>query len=308
MPTPDPRRRLALATGAALALAGPTRAQSSLPRVSVGTLERLPALPSRHLAPRWVDVWLPPGYDGSRPHAVLYLHDGQMLFDARTTWNGQSWDVAPTAARLIGAGLVRDFIVVGVWNGGERRFAEYFPAGFLPHVPPGVARETLLSRGLRGAPGSDAYLRFLVEDLKPAIDARYATERGPQATCILGSSMGGLVSIYALCEYPQVFGGAACLSTHWIGGHERNDVVPAAARAYLRERLPAPGKHRIYMDRGTTELDELYDLAQQSIDALMASKGFAPPLFDTRVFHGAGHNEKAWAARLEVPLVHLFGK
>jgi predicted alpha/beta superfamily hydrolase len=310
----DPVRRRLLAAGTlpALGLTAGCATPASPPpppppQVPAGRVERLPALASRHVAPRPVDVWLPQGYDGTRPHAVLYMHDGQMLYDAATTWNKQSWEVAPTVQRLIDAGTLRDTIVVGVWNTGESRFAEYFPQGFIEHVPEGPARQVLMARGFASRPPmADAYLRFLVTELKPAIDARYRTRPGREHTAVAGSSMGGLISLYALCEHPQVFGGAGCLSTHWIGGFERNAEIPAAGRAYLRRRLPAPGGHRIYMDRGTAELDALYDEAQAQVDALMRERGFAPPLFVSRVFEGDGHNERAWARRLEIPLRHLL--
>ncbi len=311
---PDPSRRRLLLAGVwpAIGLAGGCATASpspaALPSVPVGRLERLALFPSRHVAPRHVDVWLPRGYDGTRPHAVLYMHDGQMLFDATTTWNKQAWDVAPTVQRLIDAGALRDCIVVGAWNTGQTRFNEYFPQGFIEHVPEGPARQVLLTRGFASQPPmADAYLRFLVTELKPAIDARYRTRPGRDDTVVAGSSMGGLISAYALCEHPQVFGGAACLSTHWIGGFERNAEIPAAGRAYLRRRLPPPGEHRLYMDRGTTELDALYDEAQAAVDALMRERGFGPPRFVTRVFEGEGHNERAWAKRLEIPLRHLLG-
>ena len=299
---------LALGTGCAGPAGGGAPAAPPLPRVPVGRIERLAAMPSRHVAPRHVDVWLPRGYDGTRPHAVLYMHDGQMLHDATTTWNRQAWDVAPTVQRLIDGGALRDTLVVGIWNTGPTRFNEYFPQGFIAHVPEGPAREVLLARGFaRQPPMADAYLRFLVEELKPAIDARYRTRPGREHTAIAGSSMGGLISAYALCEHPQVFGGAGCLSTHWIGGFERNAEIPAAGRAYLRRRLPPPGQHRLYMDRGTTELDALYDEAQAQVDTLMRELGFGPPTFVTRVFEGEGHNERAWARRLDIPLRHLLG-
>jgi enterochelin esterase-like enzyme len=278
-----------------------------MPRVDFGRVERLPDVASAHVAPRHVDVWLPPGYTAARRYAVLYMHDGQMLYDAGTTWNQQAWNVPAVAAPLLARGAVRDFIVVGVWNTGKTRFAEYFPQGFLRHVKDGPARLMLQERALQGPPLSDAYLRFLVTELKPAIDARYATDRSREATFVAGSSMGGLISVYAVTEYPGVFGGAAALSTHWIGGFERNDQVPAAALAYLREKLPAPGRHRLYMDRGTAELDAQYDQAQLRIDALMEERGYTAPFFVSRVFEGAGHNERAWAERLHIPLAHLLG-
>lgn len=280
-------------------------AAPAMPTVRHGRLERLPTPASRHVDPRPVDVWLPPGYDGSRPHAVLYMHDGQMLFDPTTTWNRKAWEVDRMAAPLLAAGQLRDFIVVGPWNNGKQRFAEYFPQAWLAHLD-GPWRQTLAERALQGPPRSDAYLRFLVEELKPAIDARYATRREREHTFLAGSSMGGLISLYGVCEYPQVFGGAACLSTHWIGGYERNDVVPAAARRYLREKLPVPETVRLWMDRGDQTLDALYDQAQARVDALMAEKGFAPPRFVSRVYAGTGHEEPAWRDRLPDVLTFLL--
>ncbi|MFY7857648.1 MAG: alpha/beta hydrolase [Rubrivivax sp.] len=298
---------LAPAVSTALpAAASPTPA-AALPRVSAGRLERLVDVPSRHLPPRTVDLWLPPGYDGQRPHAVLYMHDGQMLFDPATTWNRKAWAVDAVAAPLIARGVLRDFLVVGPFNGGPARHAEYYPQKFLDHLPTDV-REPFVDKALQGRPRSDAYLRYLVEDLKPFIDARYRTRPGRDDTVLMGSSMGGLISLYGLLEHPGVFGAAAALSTHWIGTHERNDALPSAALAYLRERLPAPGALRLYLDRGTTELDEKYDEAQSRVDALLRERGFGPPQVVSRVFEGTGHNEDDWRRRLDIPLAFLLGR
>jgi enterochelin esterase-like enzyme len=301
------RPLLQLMTLAPLALSGQAAPPTGLPRVSSGRLERLDNVASRYVDARPVDVWLPPGYDGQRPHAVLYMHDGQMLFDPASTWNQKAWEVDAQAAPLLAAGVLRDFIVVGVHNNGKWRHAEFFPEKFLPHLPEAV-RQAFAERALHGGPPrSDAYLRFLVEELLPAVEARYAVRRTREQRFLMGSSMGGLISAYALCEYPQVFGGAACLSTHWIGGYERNEAIPSAALTYLRDRLPDPARVRWWMDRGTTELDALYDQAQPRIDALMAEKGFKPPGFVSKVFEGTGHNERAWRDRLPEVLRFLLG-
>lgn len=277
-------------------------------RPTVGRVERLPDLVSRHVDARPVEVWLPPNYDPSRRHAVLYMHDGQMLFDASTTWNRKAWRVDVVAARLMAEGRVRPFIVVGPWNNGRWRHAEYFPQGFLPHLQPADLRQAFVDQALLGRPSSDAYLRFVVDELKPAIDARYPTDTGRDACFVMGSSMGGLISVYALCEYPQVFGAAAALSTHWIGSFERNTPIPDAALGYLRQRLPNPGSVRLYLDRGTTELDALYDDAQARVDALLAERGHRAPGVVSRVFDGMGHNEDDWHRRLDQPLAFLLGR
>ncbi|WP_082679934.1 alpha/beta hydrolase [Paucibacter sp. KCTC 42545] len=298
----------ALAGGMALGAASvaPTAPGASEQQVQSGRLERWSAFPSQFVPARPVEVWLPPSYDGRRPHAVLYMHDGQMLFDPRSTWNGQAWCVDQIAAPMIAAGQLRDFIVVGIWNRPEHRHAEFFPKAYADALPDSPVTQHYRAERLKSEVLSDAYLRFIVEELKPAVDARCATERGRDATFLMGSSMGGMISIYGLCEYPQVFGAAAALSTHWIGGHERNAEIPAAALAYLRRKLPPPGQCRLYMDRGTVELDALYDQAQAQVDALMVELGHKPPRVLSRVFEGQGHNERAWSSRLAQPLRFLL--
>lgn len=294
-------------TGAVTVALSTTAAAQPLPRVTVGRIERLERVPSRHVDARHVDVWLPPGFDPARRYPVLYMHDGQMLFDASTTWNGQAWDVHRAVDRLVRAGRVEPMIIVGVWNNGPLRHSEYYPERFLEWLDP-AARAEFVAKALAGRPRADAYLRFLVEELKPAIDARYPTRPGRESTFLMGSSMGALISIYALNEYPQVFGGAAGLSVHWVGSGQPNAALPLAAFNYLQERLHPPDGRRLYMDRGTTELDATYGPYQAFIDEIVRDRGWGPDALLSRVFEGTGHNERAWAARLDVPLTFLMGR
>lgn len=279
----------------------------ALPQVATGRIERLAHFPSRHVDARHVDVWLPADYSPARRYQVLYMHDGQMLFDAATTWNKQTWDVHLAVDRLVRAGRIPPTLVVGVWNNGRFRHSEYYPQKFLPYLEPGL-RESFVTRALQGAPRADAYLRFLVEELKPAIDARFSTQPGPEATFLMGSSMGALISIYALNEQPQVFGGAAGLSVHWVGTGEANAALPLAAFNYLRDHLVPPQGRRLYMDRGTTELDAIYGPYQAFIDEIVRDRGWGSGQVMSRVFEGTGHNERAWAQRLDVPLTFLLGR
>lgn len=305
------RRTLLLATAAALGgcaqTPGTAPPPSALPRVSTGRLVRIERFESRHVDARPVDVWLPPGYDGTRPHAVLVVHDGQMQFDPASTWNGKAWALDRVLAGLIAAGQARDTLVVAPWNNGRWRHAEFYPQGFLPHLQPPALRERFVEQALLGTPRSDAYLRFLDDELAPAIARRFATRTGREHWCVMGSSMGGLISVYALCELPQRFGAAAALSTHWIGAMERNAAHPDAACAYLERRLPDPGTVRLYLDRGTAGLDALYDEAQARVDALLAARGHRAPRVESHVFAGADHDETAWQQRLHLPLRFLLG-
>ncbi len=277
-----------------------------LPEVSVGRIERLPAIASRHVDARAVDVWLPANYSPTRRYQVLYMQDGQMLYDASKSWNHQAWDVHLTVSRLMQEGRIPDTLVVGIWNNGKFRHSEYYPEKFLPFVPE-ATRKAFVEKELQGRPRSDAYLRYLVEELKPAIDARYATRPGRDSTFLIGSSMGGLISVYAMNEYPQVFGGAAGLSTHWVGSFEPNAALPLAAFNYLQRHLADPATHRLYQDHGTIELDAMYAPYQVFIDQIVRDRGYTAANSVSQVFEGTGHNERAWAARLEMPLLFLLG-
>ena len=271
-----------------------------------GTVLRFADFPSAHVAPRTVDVWLPPGYDAdtSRTYPVLVLHDGQNQFDPATSFTGVDWGVDEALTGLLAVGAVEPPVVVAVWNTAYRR-PEYMPQRAVADTAsfdvPGVGRVA----GMR----SDAYLRFLVEELKPFVDARFRTRRGPASTFVMGASMGGLISAYAVAEYPDVFGAAACVSTNWpaLGG--------AAAR-WLPGALPAPGgsagdapsRHRLYFDHGTETLDAGYAPFQQAVDAALAARGWtAGADLVSLAFPGADHSERSWRARVHLPLLFLLG-
>ena len=290
-------------------------AAQPLPQVSLGSIERLENFPSKYVDARHVDVWLPADYSAGKRYHVLYMQDGQMLFDAATTWNKQAWNVHETVARLVNEGRIPDTIVVGIWNNGKYRYAEYYPEKFLSFADKAVRRD-YIARAQLGKARADNYLRFIVKELKPAIDRKYATRPEAASTFVMGSSMGGLISLYALSEYPQVFGGAACLSTHWVGRPTawgappvlRNAGLPLAAFNYLRKRLPDPQTHRLYMDHGTAGLDAIYGTFQAFADEILRERGYTDAAWQTRVFEGAAHDERSWAERVEIPILFLFGK
>ncbi len=283
-----------------------------LPLVEAGRVERIEFAPAE-LAARTVDVWLPPGYPDAAPYATLYMHDGQMLFDASTTWNGQAWEVERTAAAMLESGALRPFIVVGVWNAGEQRYRDYLPQRVFEAMPEDVRQRWRVAERepgrplFAGPPAADTYVRFLVGELREAIEARYVVSRKPEDRFLMGSSMGGLISLYALLEQPQQFGGAAALSTHWPGGFDpADDSFPQAMRAYLRERLPALLEQKIWMDHGTETLDALYPPLQREVDAVFNASLLPPAQWQSREYPGTDHSEHAWAARLADPLRFLL--
>ena len=287
---------------------------ADLPKVASGRIERMADFPSRQIPPRNVDVWLPDGYPKAAPYAVLYMHDGQMLFDATTTWNHQEWRADEVAGELIAHGKTRPFIIVAIWNGGAARAAEYFPQKPLQELATKDRDELLATtygegqKLFSGPVYSDRYLRFLVTELKPYIDSHFKVSARREDTMLMGSSLGGLISMYALAEYPEVFGAAACLSTHWPGriGDSPENPVPAAFFAYVGKSFPNAGSHRIYFDHGTRTLDESYADRQVIVDDLIRAKGYGEADFMSRVFPGAEHNETSWAERLAIPVQFLL--
>jgi predicted alpha/beta superfamily hydrolase len=281
--------------------------QAQVPKPSAGRIHRMDSFPSAFVAPRNIDVWLPHGYTPKKKYAVLYMHDGQMLFDSTATWNRQEWGVDETASRLLKEGSLKDLIVVGIWNNGKFRHAEYFPQKPLMLLP-SANRDTLIAQELKGKPLADNYLRFLVEELKPFIDSAFSTKKDRINTFIAGSSMGGLISLYAICEYSKVFGAAACISTHWPGSiRQPQGLIPSAFLSYLQQHLPDKRNHRIYFDYGTATLDSLYKPYQLDVDRLMHKKGYSRRNWITCEFAGEDHTEKAWSRRLQIPLLFLAG-
>jgi enterochelin esterase-like enzyme len=281
-------------------------------KVASGRVQRFENFKSRYVASRDVDVWLPDGYTSSKKYAVLYMHDGQMLFDSSSNWNHQEWCVDETAGKLIKKKKIRACIVVGISNGGELRHCEYLPQKAFETLPE-TGQDFILTWKRNGKTlfpekvMSNSYLDFLVKELKPFIDSAFSTRADISNTFVAGSSMGGLISLYAICEYPGVFGGAACLSTHWTGIFTaENNPFPRAMMNYLQTHLPDPSTHRIYFDHGDKTLDTLYQPFQQQADAIMKEKGYTSANWMTLKFPGENHTEKAWAKRFYIPLEFLL--
>lgn len=286
----------------------------AVPHVSAGRIVDLGVLHSRFSDPRRVVVWLPAKYSATTaPAAVLYMHDGQNLFDKATAGYGMEWGIDETLDRLIRERKVRPTIVVGIWNTPKRK-REYVPSKAFDRLPPEYMDRVRALYG--GDPLSDGYLRFIVRELKPLIDHRFNVARGRDDTVIMGSSMGALISLYAIDEYPGIFGAAGMMSTHWPlflpePGKALSDAdVDTVARAfegYLRADLASPASHRLYFDHGSETLDAQYAAYQRRVDRVVASGGYRRGRnMLSRDFPGQAHNELSWASRVEIPLRFLL--
>jgi len=294
-----------------LAAALPARAAVDY-EVAAGRLEVLADFPSEFVPARDVYVWLPPAYDPGRRYAVLYMHDGDSLWDATRTWNRQEWGVDEAMAKLLGEGAVRETIVVGIPNAGPERAIEYLPQKPFEAMPEADRHAMYefehpsMGRIYSGTVRSDAYLRFLVQELKPYVDAHYPTLADRDNTFVMGSSMGGLISLYAISEYPAVFGGAACLSTHWPGSYPGARAFSAQMRAYLEQNLPEPDGHYLWFDYGSEGLDASYADYQEQVDHIVRNREYGNDRWITYYAEGADHNEDSWKARLHYPLTFLL--
>jgi enterochelin esterase-like enzyme len=282
--------------------------------VSAGKLIDLGIVTSKYADPRRVQVWLPPGYNANGPkYAVLYMHDGQNLFDKATAGYGMEWEIDEHLSQLIREKKVRPTIVVGIWN-TPKRLQEYVPSKAFEGLPPDYRQKVRALYG--GDPLSDGYLKFIVRELRPMIDRRFNVKTDRADTFIMGSSMGALISLYAIDEYPRVFGGAGMMSTHWplflkpdgqSVSDEEYEVVSSAFERYLTPALPNPRTHKLYFDHGSETLDAIYARYQDRVDAVVARRGYKQGVnWLTRSFPGQKHNEISWASRVDIPLTFLL--
>ncbi len=276
-----------------------------------GRLVQYPDFPARAVQPRNLTIWLPPGYDsGTKRYPVIYVHDGQNLFDPALAYGGHTWGVAEALSTM-----KRDVIVVGIWN-TKLRGREYFPQKVFANLPPEQQANVRLTHGNtpqgNGDPLGDGYVRFLAKELKPYIDKTYRTRSGLRDTSVMGSSMGGLISLYAMAEYPDVFGQAACVSIHWpLGNPEKSDpaAVASAFKTYLAQTKLRPGRNRLYMDHGTLTLDATYAPFVAKMEPVLAGLGWHRDRdWVSRSFPGTSHNEESWRARVDIPLTFLLTK
>lgn len=255
--------------------------ETPLPPPSLaGTIRRHEAFPSAFVIPRDVFVYLPPGYeqDTAKRYPVLYMQDGQNLFDGSSA--GTEWQMDETAERLIRAGNLPPVMIVGIANTGQR---------MVEYTPPGKSNADTTG---------DSYARFLIEELKPFIDRTYRTRPEAASTGIGGSSLGGLIALYIGLHHPDVTGHILALSpSAWWA----DEQIIAMVRALHRK--PAV---RLYTDIGTGEGTRMLDVTRRLHDALH-EKGWADGVdlvyFETP---DALHTETAWAARVEPALQFML--
>jgi predicted alpha/beta superfamily hydrolase len=221
---------------------------------------------------RDIYVYLPDGYEKSATrYPVIYMHDGQNLFDPARGYLGQTWKAQSTLNELIARKLMSPVIVVAIDN-TSARMEEYIPEK-----------------------QADAYLDFIIGTLKPLVDGQLKTKTDRTHTAIMGSSLGGLVSLYAGIKHPEIFGRVAALSPSiwWnqrsiLGSYQQAAVLPL----------------KVYLDSGTEGGEEPQDV--QQLTALLQQRGFEQRSLYSFIQNGANHSEYFWAMRLPIALQFLF--
>jgi len=250
--------------------------------------------PSRYLStPRDLIVYLPPGYEaggdgaGAARYPVLYLQDGQNLFDAATAFAGNEWRADITADDLIRRGRIEPLILVGLYNTGVRRISEYTP--------------TRDRRLLKGGKAS-RYAQMLAREVKPFIDQTYRTRKAAADTAAGGSSLGALTALVAGIDYPRVFGKFALLSPSvWWDDHSILRLIEA-----WTPRQPRP---RIWLDAGTAEGRSPAKVVEDTrlLRNALAGKGWREGSdFHYEEAQDHAHNEQAWGERFGQVLEYLF--
>jgi hypothetical protein len=263
---------------------------------------------------RRVLIWLPANYSPKVKYATIYMHDGQMLFDSTTTWNKKEWRVDETADSLTSNGITRPFIVVGIYNDPPNRYAEFFPqetAKYMDSNYISKLKQTLWNGELR----ADYYIDWITKKLIPFVEDHYPVSHKREDRFLIGSSMGGLISLYGLTREPKTFGGAACLSIHTpminfqMTGDDAMKQLALPFNAYLSKTLPSPKKVKIYIDRGTETLDANYGPYHEVLLSTLTKSGYEiGSNYLTLVWDKTAHDEVSWANRLAVPIKFLLIK
>ena len=236
---------------------------------------------------RKVMVWLPPSYKkGTKRYPVLYMHDGQNVFDEAGSFMGVEWQADEAADRLIKEGKSRELIIVAVDNMEDKRPYEYTPY-----------------KEKKGGGGGHLYGKFLVTELKPYIDDKYRTLKDRENTGICGSSLGGLISLYLGFEYHDVFSALGVVSPYF--GKEQGEIYD-----YVKEKkLVSAALTRICIDMGTAEGDfKEGEVSNMVLNSRRMNDTLKKKEVEVKYteYEGAVHNEGAWQKRFPEVLEYLF--
>ena len=294
-----------------------TTGSASTEEIVFGTLLE-EVFESKFLGERRLLIYSPSKEVIDQDTTFIIIQDGQYLFDGKVNWRDEEWGIDETLQSLNKKNKLPNIVVVGVenaarTNGGKlldesKRYAEYFPKQAIKYF--GFGFRKFAYQNFVDLEKFD-YIKFLEEELIPYLEDKFERDMSSKNMGILGSSMGGLISLNALIELPQRFGFAASLSTHWIGIRPldyalfpfRSEIrffgdpyTTEAIYSYIIENIDELREKKIYLDRGTESLDQFYEEPQNKIDEIFSSNALT---FQSLVFEGFGHNPKDFGKRFE---------
>jgi len=259
-----------------------------------------------------IQVWLPPSYEKEhiKDYPVLYCHDGQNAMDDSYSWTGTSWRLMGALTRLHYIGDIHEIPIVILLPSASE------------DLLPGIVRRRHLEYGDLGQPFAEAHCDFIAQVVKPYVDKVFRTRKGPNDTYAIGSSMGGQASLHLLLRHPNIFGGAACLSPYF---------APRTLVTALTEAGKTLKNKKLYMDIGGDsekakvpwlDINDHLTLEhwwnpgyfwldtqlQPFVEMMRMALNFSGVEHAFYMVPGARHNERAWAQRIHLPLIHLYGK
>lgn len=272
------------------------------------------AVPAQNGLPaQKLSIWVPAGYGKTgAKYPVLYMHDGHNLFNLAHSNFNKIWKVDAAIEGLVVQNIIAPHIVVGIWAPGADRYRQYLPKPIADMASPELRGK--IDEMTKGNIISDRYLNWISGDLKQWVDRTFRTKKGAKYTAIAGSSMGGLMSCYAFVTRPDIFGKAACVSTHWPAANPLNlgaadAELKALHHTWFVQKLGKAKGRKLWLDRGTATLDSYYGPYQDAIDAEIDAIGWKRGRdYQSKVYQGAEHEENAWAARLPEILGWLLAK
>ena len=244
---------------------------------------------------RTVDYWAP---EKATNHLIV-AHDGQNIFDPKTATRGRTWDLAQTASRVFAQRGLTPPAIIAIFHATTKENLWGRAQDLAPQQPFQnglvVAQAKYRDIALEDL-RSDEYLEQIALTIIPAVTKALKISPTPEKISLLGSSMGGLATLYGVARYPELFRTGFAFSPHWVVGEYA--LVDA-----LLAQLPSPERHKIWMSRGTKSLDAQYQPFQDYADQQLKSLGWGDSSqFTSRIFKGDRHSERSWRRQVEPAL------
>ncbi len=268
---------------------------------SSNSIYRIENFPSRYIKSRSIDIYLPPNYDSTKSYKVIYLQDGQNLFDPKVAYQNEAMELH----KILEEKSIQDLIVIGIWN-TEQRFREYLTNEIYNSLQ--KKNRKYIKREFIGSPLGDNYLRFITEELIPYIENKYSISKNKSDRIVGGISMGGLISFYAGITNSNLFGKILCISTHWpLSVIQNRESIVEEYFPIWNKYINQQDSTKIYFDYGTENIDSWYSFSQNQLnDLLKDAQAQTSIQFKCLKFEGQSHSMSDWKSRIGDAILYLI--